>query len=518
MENITGYASDIDDTDNPFWDRSSDDNDPIDLSGELTQDFLSSCQTDIRITFNNPDTDQSFLKRKTIEIYRNPVILVIDTEESDLINNLSRLNTNYTKLFTGTVQMKVSGFTKCINDLQKNFTNRSVAIPSQICDLIFFQHNQNSDLEPEKVLSVDLILIVVDIMTDDLVLFISYLVTNQVNFIIVLSKIEQIKDWEDLGIPIEISWELQKVSTQDGFDEKIYSIQDKLLNKNIYSAPHWEYRTKKKGYPIVPISSETGEGCVELIQVILSHIQHRSFNKLIKNDEFDAIFLGIDQDWLAILIINGSLFIGDTVLIKNNKKKYNLLHVCEMQTPAGKKVTKVTASTVIRIQGPNDKINYTDYNLKIGTNLQIVDEDQLLKASNMYQEIGDPPINDNLGVFLRASNIDILSDAEEVLKQYSIPIIGRGVGPLGLSEIRDLIDHSDDKPIRIFLVNTHVEKIVMRYQKQLGFIIIQGSNIQEALNNYWKEEDMVKICERKTKMKKKHLGKKLILEDSIYPV
>jgi len=266
-------------------------------------------------------------------------------------------------------------------------------------------------------------------------------------FIIAANKIDKISGWQQSKDIAKLRIENQRSMTKTLFEEKLYEIIGVLSEKDFDSDLYYKIKDFRKIFPIIPISSKTGEGIPELLMVLVGLAQRFLEDKLsIESGPGKGTVLEVKEDvglgtTVDAIIYSGTIRKEDTIvfgtqgepLVTKIKALLKPKPLDEIRDPRERfdSIKEVHAACGIKISAPNLD------NVIPGAPLRVAGEN----INQLISEIKDQSkVNielDKDGIYIKA---DTIGSLEALVKESRDKGINIRKVEIGNVSKRDIVE------------------------------------------------------------------------------
>lgn len=199
---------------------------------------------------------------------------------------------------------------------------------SNICDIAVLVIDLVHGLEPQTIESMKL------------------LRESNTPFIIALNKIDRLYKWnKNPNESFLKTFEIQEDNIQDEFDIRLNKIIVQIMEQGFNAKLYWENDSPEDTISICPTSAVTGEGLSDLLATVINWSQERLTTHITYTDELKCILMEttkIDGYGLTldVILINGTLKVGDKIMIKTLNGNFNT-NIKNLLTPPPNRESRV---------------------------------------------------------------------------------------------------------------------------------------------------------------------------------
>lgn len=306
----------------------------------------------------------------------------------------------------------------------------------------------------------DLAILVVDIqksLQQQTIESIQLLRERNTPFVVAITKVDALYTWnksaENSFNPIQKSLETMTDDAGREYEKLMLQAVASFANEHINAVPFYENKDPSKYVSLVPLSSKTGEGIPDLLNLICELTQTRMNKRLEKSADsgFQCTVLEVKNlegqgTTLDVILVNGTIKVDDTIVCAGIEGPI-VTKVKALLTPPPLRDQRVStefqsnkvvqAAMGFKIAGPNlDKV-------LSGSSLYVVknprDTKELDDLMDLVQEDVHDVVSrldtDNNGVFVHASSLGSLEALLTFLRDNSIPIAGFDIGTVSKMSI-----------------------------------------------------------------------------------
>ena len=323
--------------------------------------------------------EESQMEEKDLsEMLRAPICCVlggVDAGKTTFIDNIKHTNVQLGE--AGGITQKISAI--WINNKSPKFNTPGILIldtpghdsfhnlrhlGASICNLVILMIDITEDIKSQTIKAIDLIK------------------EKMIPFIVILNKIDRLFDWKSgkQGQKMKEIIESQSQGTQNHFYQRVADIQTKIMEQGLNAELHYQNDNPKKYISMIPISSRTGEGVMEVLSFILKLTTKYLHKGLVfEKKRVGGIILGTEivkgfGNCINLILSNGQIQSGDTLVLESVSGAIES-PVLKIITPLGKKQYQVhkEASGTINVKAVLRKD--LDLNcLIIGSHIHVIPE------------------------------------------------------------------------------------------------------------------------------------------------
>ena len=304
----------------------------------------------------------------------------VDSGKTSFLDKLKSTNIQNKEVGGITQQIGTTFFSyEAIEDMTKDLKN----FKKKINGLLIIDtpgHDCFTDMRIIAIRISNIPILIIDIikgLESQTIQCINFLKKINKNFIIILNKIDKIYEWKSINnATLKKSFSKQKKDTLSRLNNYINNIIVQLAINNINACAYYNYNKTMGNINdyvlMVPLSSKTGEGIVDLITLISEIADKIKLDKIYDHDKTCGYFLETKYNEKYgllnhVILINGNLNKNDNILIQTNKEEIATIKIKEILIPSGEfsDATKLTpvdeikniSSFVIKTETKNDIFN-----------------------------------------------------------------------------------------------------------------------------------------------------------------
>jgi translation initiation factor 5B len=390
---------------------------------------------------------------------RAPIVVILGHVDSGKTSLLDRLrNSNVAKGEAGGITQQI-GATNIPADSIRDMMGKLQAqtgkeLPAGMPGMLMIDtpgHESFSMLRQRGSSMCDLAILIVDVqqgLQQQTLESIEILKSRNTPFVVAVTKVDALYGWnkgeEYFFNPIRDSLAKANDNVMFEFEKLMKHTFVAFAEQSINVKPFWELTTEddlNTYHPIVPVSSKSGEGLPDLLNLVVEMSQTRLQQRLAHKKEFQCTVLEVQNmpghgTVLDVILINGQLKENDMIVcaglggpvctrirslltpppLKESRVKTDLIAHASLRASIGCKISApnlsgVLAGSSLYVCGPRDDIE--DLKDRVQEDLQSV-----LSRIDM----------NNNGVFVHASSLGSLEALLTFLAGSNIPVSGFDIG------------------------------------------------------------------------------------------
>jgi len=286
-------------------------------------------------------------------------------------------------------------------------------------------------------------------------------------FIIAANKIDALSGWQTSKDIAKNRIEQQRPQTRTLFEEKLYDIIGVISEKGFASDLYFNIKDFQKSFPIIPISSKTGEGIPELLMILVGLAQ-RFLEEQLSSDESGAgkgTVLEVKEDvglgtTVDAIIYSGTIKKEDTIifgttgepLVTKIKALLKPKPMDEIRDPRERfdSVKEIHAASGIKISAPGLERVIPGAPLRVARN----DLEQLVADIKSQSKIQIELDKD--GIYIKADTIGSLEALVKESREKNIHIRKVDIGNISK---RDIIETN--------AITNPLEKVIFSFNVKL---------------------------------------------------
>lgn len=276
-------------------------------------------------------------------------------------------------------------------------------------------------------------------------------------FIIAVTKIDALYGWgkkpENENNPIQLSLQGASDIVNREFERSYETAIAQFAKEEINVKLFWENDDPLEYHSIVPVSSRTGEGIPDLMQLLVEMTIDRMSTRLAKqksvaHDEFRCIVLEVKNHegygaTCDVVLANGTIREGDRIVCAGINGPIHTEVKALLLPPANRdqrvqkdfvQVKNISAAMGFKIVADNLQRVLAGSSLYVLKGDKYRDEIEDMVMGDISSVVNDIDM-DRIGVFLHASSLGSLEALITLLKKEKIPIAGFDIGPVHKSSI-----------------------------------------------------------------------------------
>ena len=321
-------------------------------------------------------------------------------------------------------------------------------------------------------------------------------------FVIAANKIDLIKGWKELDMPLIATINAQQDEIKAEIDKRVYNIVGQLYEKEGLSSDRFDrVDDYTKNIAIVPTSAKTGKGIPELLMVITGLAQKYLGQSLkietagpakgtileIKEEKGigkfgDAIIYDGTLNKNDMIVIGGI----DKAIVTKIKALFEPAPLSEMRDKKTKfKPTQpVKAAIGVRIVAPGieDAIAGMPF-------IATTEKDVEMTSEKIQKEVSEILIEtDQKGIMVKADSIGSLEALTKILRDKNIPIEKAGIGNISKKDIAEAECMFEEDPTLCAILGFNVIDESKSHTEKVR--IITNNVIYKLIEDYekWKVE------------------------------
>lgn len=355
----------------------------------------------------------------------SPIISVVGHVDVGKTSFLDYYSKNKTKEINGITQsIRILEFTS--NEIKETISNDNFNKKFELDKIIFIDTPGHSYFSSQRELTTKLShmsILIIDVvhgLNNTHIEIINHLKKNNIEFIIVLNKIDTIYEWNSIpNSSLKNCFSKQNKEVIKRLNDYINNVIWKLAENEINSAPYYSNSDYKTYVSIVPLSAKTGEGMMD-INLLLSKLLSKKINKLNSNESYNNIngyiidkFKGTFGIGYNYIHINEKTILDSNKIFFLNKNNSIIKHILRKNI----KVEKIDENGVYTIILEKNK----DYEINLDCgDICILNPDIPISFESI---IGCNLINLDLSSTIDEDIISNLTENEIILDKIGIGII-----------------------------------------------------------------------------------------------
>ena len=316
-------------------------------------------------------------------------------------------------------------------------------------------------------------------------------------FLIVANKIDKINGWKkNNNFRFLKTYNLQNENTKSIFEKKIYDIIGKLYEYGFVSDRFDKIKDFRKTVGIIPSSSLTGEGIVDILLVLLGLAQKFLESNLIYNINGPGIgtVLEVKEEkglgtTIDVILYDGTLMKGDSIIIGsfNNpiETKIRALFKSKKNNEINyenkfRQVSRVTAASGIKIVAPGIE-NALSGSTLFKTTPETIEE----LRKKLKKEINEIQITKNIdGIHIKADTIGSLEALIYEFKKMNVNIRKAEIGSITRHDIMELSAINNKYYSVIIAFNVKINNDALEIIDQNDYKIFSSDVIYQLIDEY----------------------------------
>ncbi|XP_012675200.3 LOW QUALITY PROTEIN: eukaryotic translation initiation factor 5B [Clupea harengus] len=454
---------------------------------------------------------QDNLKNTDFDRLRAPVICVlghVDTGKTKILDKLR--HTNVQDGEAGGITQQI-GATNVPLDaiieqtkMVKNFDKDNIKIPGMLI-IDTPGHESFSNLRNRGSSLCDIAILVVDIMhglEPQTLESINLLKEKKCPFIVALNKIDRLYDWKrSPESDVAATLKKQKKNTKDEFDERAKAVIVEFAQQGLNAALYFENKDPRTFVSLVPTSAHSGDGCGNLIGLLVDLTQTMLARRLAHCDELRAQVMEVKAlpgmgTTIDVILINGTLREGETIIVpgvegpivtqirglllppplkelrvKNQYEKHKEVDTAQGVKILGKDLEKALAGLPLLVAHKDDEIP--------------VLRDDLIRE--LKQTLSSIKLEEK-GVYVQASTLGSLEALLEFLRTSKVPYSGINIGPVHKKDVMKsstMLEHDQQYAV-ILAFDVKVERDSQEMADSLGVRIFSAEIIYHLFDAFTK--------------------------------
>jgi len=272
-------------------------------------------------------------------------------------------------------------------------------------------------------------------------------------FVIAVTKIDAIfgwkKDEKNAWGPIHPAIQNASFDTRLAIERNLDAIVAAFATEEINVKPFWENDDPENWVSFVPVSSKTGEGIPDLLNLVCTMAQTRIAKQLVHSNALKCVVLEVKHleghgTTLDVILVNGELHEGDTIVLSGMSGPV-VTKIRALLLPPPLKELRIKSEYVsqktvraamgVKISAPGLQ------DVLAGSRLLVYrpgkDDLEDLKdevQSDLQEMLSKLDMNSN-GVFVHASSLGSLEALLSFLKESNIPVSGFDIGTVHKASI-----------------------------------------------------------------------------------
>ena len=382
--------------------------------------------------------------------------------------------------------------TKEINNITQ--TIRTLEFTSELIKDIVSNDNFNKNFELDKIIFIDtpghdyfssqrelttklshMSILIIDIihgLNDTHIELLNYFKKNNIEFIIVLNKIDMIYNWNSVpNSSLKNCFTNQSKEVIKTLNNYMNNIIWKLAENEINAAPYYSNSDYKIYASVVPLSAKTGEGMMD-INLLLSKLLSKKINKLSSNESYNNIN-GYIIDTVNGMYGTGCIYIqqkskqvdlSKQQLFFLNKSSFEIKHILRKNVKV-EKIDEVGVYTIIfkknteytldcgdiSIINPDISINFESIsecnliNLDLSSQTNNIEYDELGEINNLIKLDLDLDKLDKIGIGIITATKSMENPLLSMFRQLNIPVSLKSSEKLSKSHIIKVANNNKTK-------------------------------------------------------------------------
>jgi translation initiation factor 5B len=412
----------------------------------------------IKLATYNQEEKQKIVTPSEIKVslgpsLRSPICCVmghVDAGKTSFLDKLRKSNVHAGEAGGITQQIGATFFSKeylltMMNGFDK-VLNFDIAIPSMIL-MDTPGHESFANLRNRGSSICDIAIIIVDIthgLENQTRESLSLLKQKKCPFIVAVNKVDRLYDWQiHENMDIQQTMKTQKIHTLNEFETRINNIKLQLSEEGFNSELYYNNTDYKKVVSLVPISSKTGEGIVDLIGLQIKLVQQFMEQQISYKNDVQCTVLDVKPilgfgTTIDVILVNGILHVGDKIVLSGINAPI-ITRIKSLLTNGVAKETRVKneyetneyikAAHCVKIVAENlDEVI-------AGTQLYVANTDEQIAeyskhALNDVNNITSRISSDKIGVTVQSSTLGSLEALLSFLEKSGIPVGSVNLGTI----------------------------------------------------------------------------------------